>query len=186
MNIISHNCLAAEIYRQKGWQYENPFMWCVIPPDDFLTLYSHYNQIKFNEIELKKDGKYYEIVIDGKVNLYYVHYKYNKNAETPTKLNGVDIIYDKIEDYIVDKYKTRLERMTGKPLFIVTDREYLVNKQWNFKKEDLLKYVNKDDCIVAVYDRSIRGSNVVYLPEKDMEPKDIATILLSKIKEDKD
>jgi uncharacterized protein (DUF1919 family) len=180
-NIISHNCVGAEIYKEKGWRYRNPFMWCVIPPDDFYYLYSHYYQIDFSNIELEKEGKFYKIVVDGKINVYYVHYKYNKNATVPKKQNEVDIVYDKIEEYIVEKYNVRLSRMFGKPFFVVTDREYITNKQWNFTKKDIENYLDKDDCIVAVYDRNIKGNNVVYLPEKDMEPKDIAKILSDRI-----
>ena len=180
-NIISHNCVGSMIYKEKGLRYENPFMWCVIPPDDFRYLYEHYDDIDFRRISLEKDGKFYKIVIDGKVSVYYVHYKYSKNATEPRVQNGMDLVYSGIEDYISDKYRSRLARMEGRPLFIVTDREYLVNKQWNFSKEDIERYVGKDDCLVAVYDRTIRGDNVVYMPERDMDPAEIAKILKDRI-----
>ena len=180
-NIISHNCVGAEIYRQQDCQYGNPFIWCVIPPEDFQVLYSCYKQIDFSKIKLEKDGKYYKIVIDGKVNVYYVHYKYSKEDKTPRRRKNGDILYSDIEKYIVDKYVTRLKRMSGKPLFIVTDREFIVNKEWIFKKEELEKYVGKDDCIVVAHDDNINGNNVVRMPEKNMQPKDIAAIILDRI-----
>lgn len=180
-NIISHNCVGAEFYKLQDCQYGNPFIWCVIPPDDFQRLYNHYNQIDFSNIKLEKDKKYYKIVIDDKINVYYVHYKYSKEDKIPRRIKNGDILYIDIERYIMEKYLMRLKRMSGKPLFVVTDREYITNKQWNFSKEDIENYLDKDDCIVAVYDRSIKGNNVVYLPEKNMEPKDIAKILADRI-----
>lgn len=185
MNIISHNCVGAEVYKLEDCQYGNPFIWCVIPPEDFQVLYDNYEQIDFSNIKLEKDEKYYKIVIDGKVNVFYVHYKYSKEDKTPRRRKNCDILYDKIEKYIVDKYTSRLKRMSGKPLFIVTDREYIVNKEWIFKKEDLEKYVGKDDCIVVVYDDSINGDNVIRMPEKNMQPKDIAALILDKINDKK-
>ena len=38
LNIISHNCIGARIYQQKNMEYGNPFMWSVIPPEDFWYL----------------------------------------------------------------------------------------------------------------------------------------------------
>ena len=180
-NIISHNCVGGRIYNKKGWKYGNPFMWCVIPPEDFHYLYSHYNDIDFTKIELVKKGKFYKVVIDEKVNVYYVHYLYDRNATKPRKKSRVDLVYNKMDEYIIEKYKTRLERMSGKPLFIVTDREFVTNPKWSMKKEDIEKYVDKDDCIIAAYDSSINGKNVIHLPEPDLDPEEIAKIILKNI-----
>ena len=180
MNIISHNCVGGRIYNKKNLKYGNPFMWCVIPPDDFYYLYCNYNEIDFNNITLIKE-KFYKIVIDNKVNVYYVHYLYDKNATTPIKKTPIDIVYNRIDEYIIEKYKTRLERMKEKPIFIVTDREFIGTNKWSMKKDDIIKYLDKDDCIVAVYDKSIVGKNVVYMPQKNLDPKYIADLLINEI-----
>lgn len=181
MNIISHNCVGAYMYIKKGEIYGNPFMWSVIPPEDFFYLYNHYSEINFDKIEIAFENNFYKVVIDNKVNVWYVHYKYNEHAMEPTRTIHDDVIYYDIENFILERYKTRLSRMFGEPVFVITDREYITNKQWNFTKEDIEKYVNKKDCIVAVYDKTIVGDNVIYMPNKDIEPKEIAEIILKTI-----
>ena len=183
LNIISHNCIGARIYQLKNMEYENPFMWCAISPSDFWYLYNNYGSIDFRNIRLTKVKNDYVVVIDEKVKVYYIHYRYDKNAKTPTQRikDGVDVYYDKIEDYILEKYNKRVERMLNepvKPLFIVSDREFYANKELNFTRNELMKYVSRDDCIVVTVDRTIKGSNVVYVARKTMDPKDIARIIL--------
>jgi len=185
LNIISHNCIGARIYQLKGMEYENPFMWSIIPPDDFWYLYNNYNNINFKKIRLTKVKNDYVIVVDEKIKIYYVHYRYDEKCKTPTRRikDGVDIYYNKIEDYILEKYNKRLKRMLDepiKPIFIVSDREFVVNKNLNFPRTELIKYVNREDCIVVTVDKTIKGKNVVYVAKKTMEPKDIARIILSK------
>lgn len=187
LNIISHNCIGARIYQEKNMEYGNPFMWSIIPPDDFWYLYNHYDEIDYSKIKLTKVKNDNVIVIDDKISVYYVHYRFDKNAKVPTRRikDGVDIYYDKINEYIIEKYNTRLARMNElkvKPLFIVSDREFVVNKNLNFSKRDLLKYVDKEDCIVVTVDRTIKGKNVVYVAKRTMEPRDIAKIILRTVK----
>lgn len=181
-NIISHNCVGGRIYQRIEKEYGNPFMWCVIPPDDFYYLYTHYNEINFNNIKLEKEGTDYKIIVDEKVTVYYVHYKYKEDASTPIIRNGIDVYYNKMDKYVIDKYRSRLTRMKDKPLFIVTDREFFKKTECNFQRDDLIKYVGKDDCIIVTCDRSIIGENVVYVENKNMDPKEIAEILVKEPK----
>lgn len=187
LNIISHNCIGARIYQQKNMEYGNPFMWSVIPPEDFWYLYNHYDDIDFSNIELTKIKNDNVVIVDGKVKVYYVHYRFDKNAKTPIQKikDGVDIYYNKIDEYILEKYNSRLKRMLEqgvRPIFIVSDREFVVNKNLNMHKNDLMKYVNKEDCIVVTVDRNIKGNNVVYVAKKTMDPKDLARIILRTVK----
>ena len=178
-NIISHNCTAANIYKLKKMKYGNPFMWCIIPPEDFMYLYEHYHEINFENFKLEKNNRgEYWMVIDGKFKVFYEHYIYDENAVEP--IRGTVSLYMKdIENYIVSRYKARLARMKDEPLFIATDRDFYYRKEFNLEKEDLLKFVDKEDCIVATVDTGITGNNVVYIPKKDIDPKDIAEIILA-------
>lgn len=185
LNIISHNCIGARIYQLKGMEYENPFMWCIVPPEDFWYLYNNYDSINFKNIRLTKVRNDYVVVVDEKIRIFYIHYRYDEKCKTPTQRikDGVDVYYNKIEDYILEKYNKRLERMLNKPIkpiFIVSDREFVVNKNFNFPRNELVKYVNKEDCIVVTVDKTIKGNNVVYVAKKTMEPKDIARIILAR------
>lgn len=49
------------------------------------------------------------IVIDDKIRIEYNHYKYDENIATPTVINQ-EIYYNKIEDYVISKYKSRLSK----------------------------------------------------------------------------
>jgi len=179
MNIISHNCTNGRIYQMKGLKYENPFVWCIIPPQDFLYLYNNYGVLNFRKIEIEKEGDDYKVVVDGKINVYYVHYKHDETAEKPIKRTPIDVYYNKIEDYIIEKYFNRLERMKDKPIFIVTDRIFPKKQKFNMSTEDLLKYVDKEDCIVVTCDRNIIGKNVVYSRDKNIDPIEIAQTILN-------
>lgn len=180
INVISHNCVGARMYQQRNEEYGNPFMWCVIPPHDFSYLYSNYENINFNNFKLLKTNDGYKIVVDEKVNVYYPHYKYDPAAKTPTvrQKDGIDIYYKDIEKYIVDKYTTRLQRMHNKPLFVITDREFVVNKKFNFTRNDLLQYINKNDCLIVTADKTLTGDNIIYVPHKKLDPEEISKIIL--------
>lgn len=180
-NIIAHNCVGGRMCQQRGVQYGNPFMWSIIPPDDFYYLYTHYNDLNYKNIKLEKLKTDYKLTIDGKIRVIYVHYKYDKNANTPTKKTKIDVFYNKIEDYIIEKYETRLSRMKEPPLFIVTDREFPTKPECNFKREDLMKYVGKEDCIVVTCDKTIEGKNVIYVRNKKLDPEEIAKIIIKEL-----
>ena len=182
-NIISHNCVNGRLYQMLDVEYNNPFVWCVIPPNDFLFLYINYNNIDYTKIKIEKFGNDYKCIVDGKITIYYVHYKYDEKCTVPTKKTEIDVFYNKIEDYIEEKYFKRLKRMIEPPIFIVTDREFPGNiyYKFNFTKEDLLKYVNKENCIVATCQKDIIGQNVVYVQNKNLDPKDIAKIIKNKM-----
>lgn len=184
-NIIANNCTGSRLYQQIGMQYGNPFMWSIISPEDFLYLYNNYYDINYWNYEIGKKNGSYKLIIDGKINVLYVHYKYGEEDVVPTrKNNDMDIFYNKIEDYIIEKYEKRLKRMVDKPFFVVSDREYLFNKGFIFKEEDLKEYVNKDNCIVATCNNDIIGNNVIYTPNSTIDPEEIAKIILENIKND--
>ena len=184
-NIIANNCTGSRLYQQMGKQYGNPFMWCVINPEDFLYLYNHYYEIDYWNYELVKKNGEYQIIIDGKITVQYVHYKYGENDTVPTKKNNdMDIYYDKIEQYIVEKYENRLKRMIQPPFFIISDREYLFNKKCIFSNDDLKYYLNKDNCIIATCNRDIVGRNVIYTHDKNVDPEEIARTILQNMNHD--
>jgi hypothetical protein len=83
-----------------------------------------------------------------------------------------------MDEYVEEKYRTRLKRMKENPLFIVTDREFMTKPECNFKKEDLMKYVDKDNCLVVTCDMDIKGDNVIYVKNKKLDPEEIARIII--------
>ena len=122
-NIISQNCLNGNIYSILCEQYGNPFIWTVIDFDSMYYLIQNWDSINFNDYELVKDGNWnFSIIIEGKVKIQYVHYKFDENCKIPQKTGPGDICYCKIWEFIVKKYEERLKRMKErniKPLFCI-------------------------------------------------------------------
>ena len=124
MNIISQNCLAGNIYKNHlKSKFENPFIWTVIDFNSMLFLIQNWNTINFKNYELVKDDNWnFSIIINGKVKVQYVHYKFNPKCKTPILDNVGSIHYYKIWEYIIQKYKERLNRMLEKkeePIFCI-------------------------------------------------------------------
>ncbi|MBO7693347.1 MAG: DUF1919 domain-containing protein [Methanobrevibacter sp.] len=114
MQIISNNCLGGFIYKDILCQkYTNPFIWCKIKEQYFISLLENLYNINFNNFELKKNGSKltdgFHISIENKIILNYTHFHFDKRCDKP-KVKGISVYYNKIWEYIVDKYKKRLNR----------------------------------------------------------------------------
>lgn len=158
MNIISNNCTGGFIYQTiLKSEFQNPFIWCRILPDDFIFLLKNKEKINFNNISLEKTAKELEenkpifyINVDDKINLYYTHYWFNKRYDKPYKENN-EIKYNKIWEYIVDKYFDRLKRMKEqKETVIVLDNAFnnwdsIKKETISFCKENKIKLILIDD-----------------------------------------
>lgn len=150
-NIVCNNCVGARLYERLGIEFKNPFMWCVINPKDFRILMREWDTIDFSNYELKygtlKGKKSYYIKIDGKVDVWYIHYIKNARYKKPTKINHVDLMYCDIEKYIKEKYESRLARMKSKPTFMC-----VIHDNWYYTNEEIKNTVNtnsKYDLIVS-------------------------------------
>lgn len=182
MFIVGNDCTGARIYQVKDREYDNPFMWCLIPPKSFSFLYHNFKNIDFNSIEIKKYGDWYKIVIDGKVDVYYPHYRFDKNCKKPIiGKSGIDVYYEKIDEYIVEKYRTRLKRMKGEPVFVVNDTKTpLVEGKCVYDKNDVAEYIDTNDCYILTGDKTIKGKNVIYKPEGKVSSMAAAKIIIEK------
>lgn len=140
LNIIANNCIGSYIQRDHLKQeLANPFTWATVSIPDMKKLIYNYDKINFRNFRLitYKGVKY--ISVDRKFVIKYVHYAYDKNAHEKTikdNHGSVTIYWDKIDDYIIEKYKIRTERMIrngDKPIFIIG----------NFFKD---QYINFEDA----------------------------------------
>ena len=79
MNLISQNCLAAEIYKVISCAYQNPFASTVIQFDSMKYLIENWDNIDFNnpKVELTEDN-YPVIILNEKLNFS----KTNKHVKT--------------------------------------------------------------------------------------------------------
>ena len=183
-NIVSNNCVGARIYEIKKAIFETPFTWCLIKPADFLYLYENFAKINFENANVEKDGRWYLVNVDNKIKIYYPHYRYDEMCKKPTKrgIDELNIYYDKIEEYILEKYKKRVKRMYGKPLFLIDDKVTdLVDGKCTFNENDIVRYIDKKDCIITTTNKKIKGKNVIY-KATDMPTGSIAKLILKNYK----
>lgn len=145
MNVISNTCVGSYIMRDcLHQQYENPFCWNIIDPESMFNLIQCFDTINFGNWKLRKDEKWnFSIVIDGRVTVKYVHYHFSPN-DPMIRSDGVDVFYQKIWEYIVAKYVSRLKRMRETPVFVIatsypndyftkTDIERICSIRTNYK-----------------------------------------------------
>lgn len=116
--IISNSCVGSRIYEQMKEQFNHPLIWARILRDDVFSMIDNWGKINFSNFELVNPVESYPIFgirIDKKFTVYYPHYIKDEQYDTPTKMVntacGLDIRYNKIDEYIIDKYKERLKRM---------------------------------------------------------------------------
>ena len=155
MNIICNSCAGGHIYKSCfNTRFQNPFIWNLIDFNSMLYMIQHYEKINFKDYELIKDENWnFSIIIDKSVKIKYVHYHFNKNYKMITK-KGMEVYYNKIWEYIVQKYEDRISRMLAnkdKPIFVFAD-------WWDRPNDTLLSYdklkilneLKMDNIIVAV------------------------------------
>lgn len=128
MNIISNNCIGAHIYKFNNISFNNPFMWMYMDCSDFIQLATNYNKINFKNItaqfEINRCG-HQSVVIncDNIFNTHFIHYIQNDGCVIPSKRqdnpNSVDILYNDIINYAIEKWHTRVNRMINEePIFM--------------------------------------------------------------------
>ena len=149
MILISHNCLSGHLYHFIGQKYSCPFIWTVIDFNSMKTLITDWDKINFDNFILEKDDKWnFRIIIDNKVKIQYVHYKFDQRFNTPVKLGPGDICYNKIWEYIVSKYEERVKRMkteNTKPIFCIANFNTIFPDA--FYNEEQLKEIEKYDNV---------------------------------------
>lgn len=113
MNVISTNCAGSYIMTSGNQPLSNPFSWAFTPYKSIRVLLEHFSEINFTNIKLSESQKWkntYTLTIDNDVDIYYIHYHFNPLRTTPKKVNN-DISMNNIWEYIIEKYKIRLQRM---------------------------------------------------------------------------
>lgn len=150
MNLIGNCCISNFLLRKYGYGNMNPFTWVVLDFDSMCYLITNYDKIDWFKIRISrkkhpafKDKDLYELTINEKLKISYIHYLFDKNCKEP-KLdkNGKEVYYYRIWRYIVEKYIERANRMLKNnmdPVFIIEWEAfgYTRNKIKNFLNLDL-------------------------------------------------
>lgn len=190
MNLICNSCLGARLYQLNKLEYKNPFMWNIITANDMITLIKNYKNINFNNYELMKSDYYsrtefyrnqfknelkrslfiFKIRIDNQIDLHYVHYRFNAK-ESKTVIKDVNVESNKIWEYVVEKYISRVKRMLSDneaPKFVITALE----SDYTLEKQQEIANLNTNYKIVMLCDNpeKIKVSNQNILIEKLIRP----------------
>lgn len=145
MNVICNDCVGGELYKLYNEQYENPFIWTILPFNDFLKLYKNYDKIDFKKVKYSETPNYYffwymsSLIIDNKIHIYFPHhinyFKYTELTNIRVKItNQNGLGYCKMDKYLIDTYKRRVERMekSTPPVFIFSQENR--NSETDIKK----------------------------------------------------
>lgn len=140
INLIANSCIGSYIQRDYLKQeLGNPFTWATVSIPDMKKLVFNYDKINFRNYRLitLKGVKY--ISVDNRFVIKYVHYRFDKrfkDRKIVDRDGSVTVFWDRIDQYILEKYKTRVERMLKnnlEPIFIIG----------NFFKD---QYINFEDA----------------------------------------
>ena len=162
-----------------GFGNTNPFTWVDMDFNSFYNLLTGYESINWKNIVIShrqhpynKGQEVFELTIDEKVKLTFIHMIYDPRATQPI-VRGSDVRYCKIWEYIVSKYQEHVKIMleNGKAPMFVHEWEHLDYDEAAFEKllNTDLKYkvvvitynqkfkdVKKDNLLV-IYDQHGRG-----------------------------
>lgn len=138
MNIISNLCLGAFTYKLMNQEFNNPFMWSVLVRDDLIHLIENYDSINWfnvtihsaSELDYIITKNIYYLTVDNKFNIVYLHYVFSPECTSITT-KGVNVYYNKIWEYIIEKYVTRVKRMLSlnePPCFYLMHGKIFSNK----------------------------------------------------------
>ena len=172
MNVISTNCTGGWLYRFNNLQFNNPFIWMVTPYTSVKYMLEHYEEINWLNFDIEKSKirpNTFIIKIDNKIEIHYVHYKFDPKANSITVKKKIDskgntwdgdIFYNHIWEYVVEKYEERTKRLLQlkePPVFLISQESYANNNGTTLM--DLLNTNSKYKRIFITNDKKINSSN---------------------------
>ena len=168
MLLITNNCMGGFLYRELKHEYNHPFFWGTTGLD-MLKLVTDFDNINFDNITLEKYGNCkFKIIIDNKIEYKCLHYIFSPNDKVP-RVEIPNVYYNKIWEYIVEKYTARLKRMKESketPSFAIhwaacdgfnkTNFEEFIQNDFKYKTVVFIPYEDykdfKKDNLILVYD----------------------------------
>lgn len=130
-NVIVNDCIGGYLYRLAGVKFPNPFIWTAVGFESFLYLIQNYDSLDFEDFLIVRhptDKRLFNIIIADKVTVKCPHWLFDIKYNKPTRVDSVNIHYNRIWLYIADKYTSRLARMRKlgvKPVFIMDFKDWL-------------------------------------------------------------
>lgn len=197
MIFIASDCVGARMYEKLNLQFNNPFCWNRLSYKDFIFLANNLQKIDFNKIKINlindpaknKNNNVVGLVnVDNKINILYPHYIQNSKYDKPTKID-TDVYYNKIGEYILEKYTSRLNRMNLDEKVCLILHHKIDREGFDVTYEDCIDFIHKKlpyPKILVTHDYSLlleqnKDTNIV-ICNKNEETGKIAKRILSSIK----
>ena len=151
MFVIANNCCGGRLYQETNTQFNNPFIWMVLPYDSVMYIMKNFNKINWYNYEFEKSklrANTFIIKIENNIEIHYVHYIFSekdsiirqeKNHSDKEEQWSGEVFYNKIWEYINEKYLNRTERMlktNENPCFLIKDEPY-ANKNSKYDIKDI-------------------------------------------------
>lgn len=182
MNMIYNSCVGSRIYEITKKQYNNPFMWNVIPYSDFRKLIMLYDKIDLRNFDVSifkqsDSNSVAKAVFDSEITVYYIHYHQSERYKTPTKID-IDIYSNDIVTYTKNAIIRRLDRMyetKEEPIFLFETRD---RKFYNaiYTESDINDFIGLDTDYKKIllvnkqefknYPKTLGNCNILYYEDK--------------------
>lgn len=171
LNLIGNSCIASWITNSNLKQkFINPFCWNIMDFNSAYNLVKNYETIDYSNYKLIKDNNWnFSIIVDNLVTIQFVHYKFSPKYDKPTKI-GEDIFYNKIWEYIIEKYEERIKRLLeekAEPIFIFACAKSAENKRSSFTLEEQkkLEKLNSKYKIILSFDNMINSDKFICISQ---------------------
>lgn len=197
MIFIASDCVGARMYEKLNLQFNNPFCWNRLSYKDFIFLADNLQKIDFNKINVnlindpakdKSNNVVGLVNIDNKINILYPHYIQNSKYDKPTKVD-TDVYYNKMNEYILEKYTTRLNRMNLNENICLILHHKVDREGFDITREDCIDFIHRKlpyPKILVTHDYTLlleknTDTNII-LCNKNEETGKIAKRIISSIK----
>ena len=174
MLVISNNCCGGRFYQQTNMKFNNPFIWMICPYDSIIYTMNNFDKMNWFNYEFEKSKlreNTYIIKVENNIEIHYVHYKFDSNANSIIQEKKFDkeeqwtgdVLYCKIWEFINQKYNERVNRMLSskeKPIFLIRE-ETFANDKCKFSIKDIAEHSSNFKRIIITTDKNItRNDNI--------------------------
>lgn len=169
MNLVGNTCVASYITRDCLKQpFVNPFVWNIINFESCYNLVKYWDKLNFKNYELIKDKNWnFSIIIDNKVKVQYVHYRFSKEHSKLIIKNN-DVYYNRIWEYIIEKYNKRIINIRKEnPIFIFATANEGLSRHIPFTLEEQkkLEELNSPYKIIISFKNMINSNKLICIKQ---------------------
>lgn len=161
MNIIGNSCASCFLQTQFfNHAILNPFSYNIIDFESFSYLVNHFDEINFENISFHLSNDYVVGLLENKICINFVHYKFDEKAKTIEYDKNNDVRYDKILEYVKEKWHERAKRIKeSEPIFLAA--AFNSNNMNCFNENQIYSLLNSKSKykIIIAYEKDIDWTN---------------------------